>query len=214
MLNEMMNSGFEPNILVLTSLAGCYGKEKQTDDVVRILNQFLYVVTQIRKQEHGKITDCIEKGNQKLGFVVRYLMEERDGNENCRKEASELFNSIEDKLIKTSLWNHLIDLCVNLEVPNRTCDLLNLGLTLDIYTNMQNRSPTMWSLSVKRLSGEELPPVLGIYTGNENSLLSVIEPYLIEHNAPFQKNNDMAGRFDKTSEAVKSWLQSRGSSDI
>ncbi|PNX94006.1 hypothetical protein L195_g017171, partial [Trifolium pratense] len=77
-----------------------------------------------------------------------------------------------------------------------------------------NRSPTMWSLSVKRLSGEELPPVLGIYTGNENSLLSVIEPYLIEHNAPFQKNNDMAGRFDKTSEAVKSWLQSREGREI
>jgi hypothetical protein len=40
-------------------------------------------------------------------------------------------------------------------------------------------------------SREELPPVLGIYTGTRKnkSSPSVIEPYLIEHNAPFQKDN-------------------------
>ncbi|PNX93196.1 pentatricopeptide repeat-containing protein chloroplastic-like [Trifolium pratense] len=247
MLNEMMNSGFEPNILVLTSLAGCYGKAKRPDDVVRIFNQLLdlgispddrfcdcllYVMTQLPKQEHGKITDCIQKANPKLGFVVRYLMEERDGDGNFRKEASELFHSIDDFVIKKSTCNSLIDLCVNLEVPDRARDLLNLGVTLEIYPNMQNRSLTKWSLYVKSLStgtaltafyvwindmskalesGEELPPVLGIYTGTRKNKSSrrVIESYLNEHNAPFQKDNDMAGWFLTTSEAVKPWLQSR-----
>ncbi|WJX27307.1 hypothetical protein P8452_16140 [Trifolium repens] len=201
MLNEMMNCGFEPNILVLTSLTGCYGKAKRTDDVVRIFNQLLdlgispddrfcdrllYVMTQLPKQEHGKIADCIQKANPKLGFVVRYLMEKRDGDGNFRKEAAELFNSIDEFVIKKSMCNSLIDLCVNMEVPDRARDLLNLGLTLEIYTNMQNRSQTKWSLYVNSLltgtaltalhvwindlskaleSGEELPPVLGIYTG-------------------------------------------------
>ncbi|GAU38969.1 hypothetical protein TSUD_378450 [Trifolium subterraneum] len=247
MLNEMMNSGFEPNIFVLTSLASCYGKAKQPDDVVRIFNQLLdlgicpddrfcdcllYVMTQLPKQERGKITDCIEKANPKLGFVIRYLMEEMDGDGNFWKEASELFNSIDDFVIKKSMCNGLIDLCVNLEVLDRARDLLNLGLTLEIYTNMQNRSPTMWSLNVKSLStgvvltalhvwindltkalesGEELPPVLGIYTWTRKNKSSpiVIESYLIKHNAPFQKDNDMDGWFLTTSEAVKPWLQSR-----
>ncbi|WJX27314.1 hypothetical protein P8452_16145 [Trifolium repens] len=230
-LNEMMNCGFEPNILVLTSLASCYGKAKRHDDVVRIFNQLLdlgispddhfcdcllYVLTQLPKQEHGKITDCIEKANPKLGFVVRYLMEERDGDGIFRKEVSELFNSIDDFVIKKSMFNSLIDLCVNMEVPDRARDLLNLGLTLEIYTNMQNRSQTKWFLYVKSLSAgtaltalhvwindlskalesrEELPPVLGIYTGTRKNKSSprAIESYMIEHNAPFQKDNDMAG---------------------
>ncbi|MCI10955.1 pentatricopeptide repeat-containing protein, partial [Trifolium medium] len=140
-------------------------------------------MTQLPKQELGKITDCIQKANPKLGFVVRYLMEETDGDGNFRKEASELFNSIDDFVIKKSMCNSLIDLCVNLEVPDRARDLLNLGLTLEIYTNMQNRSQTKWSLYVKSLS-----------TGTALTALH---------------DNDMAGWFLTTSEAVKPWLQSR-----
>lgn len=34
MFNEMIESGFEPTIFVLTSLVQCYGKAKRTDDVV------------------------------------------------------------------------------------------------------------------------------------------------------------------------------------
>jgi pentatricopeptide repeat protein len=247
MLKEMMNCGLEPNLLVLTSLAGCYGRAKQTDDVVRIFDQLLdlglrpddrvsaclvHVMAQIPKQEHGRILDCIEKAKPKLGFVIRYLMEERDDDRIFFKEASELFNSIDDFVIKKSMCRSLIDLCVNLEVPNRARDLFNLGLTLELYTNMQNRSQTMWSLHVKNLtigttltalqvwmddlsnaleSGEELPPVLGIYTKKyDKSKLRVIESYLKEHNAPFQlfpKNNNNG--FLATTELAKSWLQSR-----
>ncbi|CAI8590524.1 unnamed protein product [Vicia faba] len=248
MLNEMIGCGFEPNILVLTSLAGCYGKTKRTDDVVRIFNQLLdlgisldnrlcdcllHVMTQIPKQEHGKITDCIEKANPKLGFVVRYLVEEKEGGVDFRKEASELFNTIDDYVIKKSLCNSLIDLCVNLDVLDRAHELLSLGHTLGIYTNIQIRSQTRWALHVKSLStgtaltalhvwindlskalesGEELPLVLGIQTAKYKSSFSVVESYLKEHNAPFEKDTD-TGWFLTTNEAVKSWLQSRGSSE-
>ncbi|XP_058726646.1 pentatricopeptide repeat-containing protein At4g16390, chloroplastic-like [Vicia villosa] len=248
MLNEMIACGFEPNILVLTSLAGCYGKAKRTDDVVRIFNQLLdlgvspddrlcvcllHVMTQIPKQEHGKITDCIEKANPKLGFVVRYLVEEREGGVDFRKEASELFNTIDDYVIKKSLCNSLIDLCVNLEVPDRARELLNLGHTLEIYTDIQIRSQTMWALHVKTLStgtaltalhvwindlskalesGEELPLVLGIHTAKNKSSSSVVQSYLKEHNAPFEKDTDSSW-FLTTNEEAKSWLQYKGSSE-
>jgi pentatricopeptide repeat protein len=246
MLKEMMNCGLEPNLLVLTSLAGCYGRAKQTDDVVRIFDQLLdlglrpddrvsaclvHVMAQIPKQEHGRILDCIEKAKPKLGFVIRYLMEERDDDRIFFKEASELFNSIDDFVIKKSMCRSLIDLCVNLEVPNRARDLFNLGLTLELYTNKQNRSQTMWSLHVKSFSivttltalqvwiddlsnalesGEELPPVLGIYTGKNMSKLRVIQSYLKEHNAPFQRfPEEKYNGFFTTNELAKSWLQSR-----
>ncbi|RHN72683.1 putative tetratricopeptide-like helical domain, pentacotripeptide-repeat region of PROPR [Medicago truncatula] len=166
MLNEMIGGGFEPNISILTSLIGCYGNAKRTDDVVRIFDKLLdlgissddrlcgrllHAMTRIPKQELGKITDCIEKANPKLGFVVRNLMEEREGAD-FRKEALELFNSIDDYVIKKSLCNKLIDLCVSMEVQDRAHDLFDLGLSPEIYTDIQNRSQTKWSLNLKSLS--------------------------------------------------------------
>ncbi|TKY72262.1 Pentatricopeptide repeat-containing protein [Spatholobus suberectus] len=252
MFNEMMESGFEPNIIVLTSLVHCYGKAKRTDDVVKIFNQLLdlgispddrfcscllYAMTQIPKEELGKLTCCIEKASPKLGSVLRYLMEKQEGDGDFRKEASELFNSTEAD-VKNSMCNCLIDLCVNLDVPDRARDLLDLGLTLEIYSDIQSRSQTKWSLHLKRLSvgaavtalsvwinalsmalelGEELPPLLGINTGHGNHKSDkalVFESYLKELKTPFQKATDKAGWFLATSEAATSWLQSRGSTEI
>ncbi|KAJ1420953.1 Tetratricopeptide-like helical domain superfamily [Sesbania bispinosa] len=255
MLNEMIRCGFQPNILVITSLVHCYGTAKQTDDVVKTFNQLLdlgispddrfcdcllYVMTQTPKEELGKIADCIEKANPKLGSVVRYLMGEEEGDGDFRNEALELFNSIDDD-VKKSLCNCLIDLCVNLDVLDRARDLLNLGLALEIYTDIQSRSQTKWSLHLKRLSlgtaltalhvwindlskalelGEELPPLLGINTGlgkhksSDKGLANIFESYLKELNAPFHKATDMAGWFLTTNQAAKSWLQSRGSTEV
>jgi hypothetical protein len=56
-------------------------------------------------------------------------MEEREGAD-FRKEALELLNSIDDYVIKNSLCNSLIDLCVKMEVQDRAHDLLDLGLSL------------------------------------------------------------------------------------
>ena len=124
MYNEMIESGFEPTIFVLTSLAQCYGKAKRTDDVVETFNQLLdlgitpddrfcgcllNVMTQTPKEELGKLTDCVEKANPKLGSVVRYLVEEVEGDGDFRKEASELFNSIIDE-VKKAFCNSQIDL--------------------------------------------------------------------------------------------------------
>ncbi|KAK7412736.1 hypothetical protein VNO78_04324 [Psophocarpus tetragonolobus] len=252
LFNEMMESGFEPNVIVLTSLVHCYGKARRTDDVVKIFNQLmdlgispddrfcdclLYAMTQVPKEEHGKLADCIEKANPKLGSVIRYLMEKLETVGDFRKEASELFNSTEAD-VKKSMCNCLIDLCVNLDEPDRARDLLDLGLTLQIYTSIQSRSQAKWFLHLKRLSvgaaltalsvwindlskalelGEELPPLLGINTGHgkhkfsEKVLPTVFESYLKELKAPFQKAANKAGWFLATSEEATSWLQSRGS---
>ncbi|XP_061344370.1 pentatricopeptide repeat-containing protein At4g16390, chloroplastic-like [Gastrolobium bilobum] len=251
MLNQMIESGFEPNVFVLTSLVQCYGKAKRTDDVVKIFKQLLdsgmipddrfyccllNVMTQTPKEELGKLTDSINKANTKLGSVVRHLVEEQEGDDDFRKETSELFNSI-DAEVKKPFCNCLIDLCLSLNVPERARDLLNLGVTLEIYTDIQSRSQTKWSLHLKTLSvgaamtalhvwmndlskalesGEDLPPLLGINTGqgkhkySDKGLASVFESHLKELNAPFHEAPDKTGWFLVTKAAVKSWLESRG----
>ncbi|KAK7412737.1 hypothetical protein VNO78_04325 [Psophocarpus tetragonolobus] len=249
-LNEMIQSGFQPTIFVLTSLIQCYGKAKRTDDVVKIFKQLqelgivpndhfccslLNVLTQTPKEELGKLTDCVEKANAKLGTVVRYLVGEQENDGDFRKETLELLSSI-DVEVKKPLCNCLIDLCVNLNVPKRACDLLDLGLMLEIYTNIQSRSQTQWSLHLKELSvgaamtalhvwindlskalesGEDLPPLLRINTGegkhkySDKGLASVFESYLKELNAPFHEAK--AGWFLVTKAAFKSWLESKDS---
>ncbi|MED6213887.1 Pentatricopeptide repeat-containing protein, chloroplastic [Stylosanthes scabra] len=255
-LNEMIDYGIQPDVFVLTSLVKCYGKAKRTDDVVKILNQFLglgivpddrfcdsllNIMIQTPKEELVKLTDCVEKANPKLGSVVRCLWEEQNGDVvDFRKGASELFNSVDGEL-KKSFCNNLIDLCVNLNKPDRACDLLDLGLRLGIYTDIQSRSQTMWYLHLKRLSlgaaltalcfwindlskalesGEDLPPLLGIDTGlgkhkfADEGLVSVFESHLRELNAPFHEATHKAGWFFTTNEAVKLWLQSRSSTKV
>lgn len=255
-LNEMIESGFQPTIFVLTSLVQCYGKAKQTDNVVKTFKQLLdlgiipddrfcccllNVMTQTPKEELGKLTDCIDKANSKLGSVVRYLVEEQEGDGDFKMKASEFFNLI-DTEVKKAFCNCLIDLCVNLNVPARARDLLDLGLTLQIYTHVQSRSETQWSLHLKTLSpgaaltalhvwindlskalesAEDLPPLLGINTGQgkynysdtDKGLASVFESHLKELDAPFHEAPDKAGWFLMTNVAAKSWLESRGSTD-
>ena len=256
MLKEMISCGFEPNILVLTMFVHCYGKAKRTYDVVNIFNQFwdagitpddrlcdclVYVMTQIPKEEHGKITNCIQKANPRLGYIVTYLMEESEGDDdgNFMKETSELLSSTADS-VKKSLCNNLIDLCVKFGLQQKARNFLDLGLTLEIYSDVQSRSETQWCLNLKKLSvgaamtafhvwiddlskafesGEELPQVLGISTGpwrhkrSDKDLASVFESYLKELNSPFHKATNMAGWFFTTSQEAKSWLQSRGSTE-
>ncbi|KAL6197734.1 hypothetical protein ACLB2K_033339 [Fragaria x ananassa] len=255
MLNEMVEAGFQPNIFILTSLIQCYGKAKRTDDVVRAFNQLLElginpderfcgcllnVMTLTPKDELSKLTDCIKRGNEKLGSVVRLLVETQDSSENFKKEASELLTSVGSD-VKKAYCNCLIDLCVNLDLLERACELLDLGLTLEIYTDIQSRSPTQWSLYLKGLSlgaaltalhvwindlsrslesGEELPPLLGINTGHgkhkysDKGLASVFESHLKEVDAPFHEAPDKVGWFLTTKVAVMSWLESRRSPEV
>ncbi|XP_021719834.1 pentatricopeptide repeat-containing protein At4g16390, chloroplastic-like [Chenopodium quinoa] len=249
-LNEMVESGFEPNIFVLTSLIQCYGKANRTDDVVstfdrvlelgitpddRFCGCLLNVMTQTPKEELNKLIECIVKANEKLGNVVKILLEAETSEEHFKGAASELFDSISTD-VKKAYCNCLIDLCVNLNMLNRACELLDLGLTFQIYRDLQSRTPTQWSLHLKSLSlgaaltllhvwttdlekaiesGEELPPLLGINTGHgkhkysEKGLAGVIVAHLKKLNAPFHEAPDKLGWFLTTKAAAQSWLESR-----
>ncbi|CAK8564464.1 unnamed protein product [Lathyrus sativus] len=255
MMIEMVESGFEPTIFVLTSLVQCYGKAKRNDDVVKTFNDLLNmgiepddqfcgcllnVITQTPKEELGKLTDCVAKANPKLGSVVRYLVEGLEGDGEFRIYASELLGSITDK-VRRAFCNSLIDLCINLDLLDKACVLLDLGLTLEIYPDIQSKSQTQWSLHLKGLSvgaaltafhvwindlsksfesGEDLPPLLGINTGHgkhrysEKGLADVIESHIKELNAPFWESPDKAGWFLTTQVAVSSWIKSRDSSKL
>ncbi|XP_054777422.1 pentatricopeptide repeat-containing protein At4g16390, chloroplastic [Prosopis cineraria] len=255
MLNEMIESGFEPNIFVLTSIVQCYGKAQRTDDVVKTFYRLLdlgivpddrfsgcllNVMTLAPKEELGKLTDCVDKANPKLGSVVRYLVGGPEDDGNFRKESSELFDSI-DAEVKKAFCNCLIDLCVNLNKLERASELLDMGLALEIYSDIQSRSQTQWALHLKSLSlgaaltalhvwindlsktlesGEDLPPLLGINTGHgkhkysDKGLASVLESRLKEMDAPFHEAPDQAGWFLTTQVAAKSWLESRRSPEL
>ena len=254
-LNEMLEAGFEPNIFVLTSLIQCYGKAQRTDDVVRTFHRLLElgitpdelfwgcllnVMTQTPKEELSKLTDCVEKADSKLGHVVKLLVGEKDSDGDFKRETSELFDSIGAD-VRKAYCNCLIDLCVNLNLLQRACGLLDLGLTLEIYTDIQSRSSTQWSLFLKGLSlgaaltalhvwindlskalesEEELPPLLGINTGHgkhkysDKGLAAVFESHLKELNAPFHEAPDKVGWFLTTKVAAKSWLESRRSPEL
>ncbi|KAK2978533.1 hypothetical protein RJ640_010179 [Escallonia rubra] len=255
-LNEMLDAGFEPNIYVLTSLIQCYGKANRTDDVVRTFNRILElgitpderscgcllnVMTQTPKEELVKLTGCIEKANPKLGVVVKLLVEETNiEGDIFKSEAGELLDSIGAD-VRKAYCNCLIDLCINLNLLERACELLDLGLTLEIYTDIQSKSPIQWSLHLKSLSlgaaltalhiwmndlskvledGEELPSLLGINTGHgkhkysDKGLAGVFESHLKELNAPFHEAPDKVGWFLTTKVAAKSWLESRRSHEV
>lgn len=254
-LNDMVEAGFDPNIFVLTSLIQCYGKAKRVDDVVRTFNRLidlgltpddrfcgclLNVITQTPKEELSKLIDCIERANPKLGFVVKLLLGEQDMEGDFRTKASELFSVVSPD-VRKAYCNCLIDLGVNLDILDKACELLDLGLTLEIYTDLQSRSPTQWSLYLKGLSlgaaltalhvwindltkvlesGEELPPLLGINTGHgkhkysDKGLASVFESHLKELNAPFHEAPEKVGWFLTTKVAAKSWLESRGPPEL
>ncbi|GMN36627.1 hypothetical protein TIFTF001_006164 [Ficus carica] len=253
-LNEMLEAGYEPNIFVLTSLIQCYGKAKRIDDVVKTFNQLLdlgitpderfcscllNVMTQSPKEELSKITACIEKAYPKLGYVIKLLLEGDDENGSFKKEASELFETIGAD-VRKAYCNCLIDLCTNLNLSDRASELLDLGLAQEVYTDLQSRSPSQWSLNLKGLSlgaaltalhvwiddlsktlesGEDFPPLLGINTGHgkhkysDKGLAGVIESHLKELDAPFHDSPDNAGWFLTTKVAAKSWLESRRSSE-
>ncbi|OWM83306.1 pentatricopeptide repeat-containing protein At4g16390, chloroplastic [Punica granatum] len=255
MLNEMIEAGFEPNIFVLTSMIQCYGKAQRTDDVVNSFNRLLElgivpddrfcgcllnVMTQTPNEELGKLVNCIERANPKLGCVVKILIEDDNVDADFKEEASGLFNSVSAE-VRKAYCNCLIDLCVNANLLERACELLDLGLTLEIYRDIQSRSPTQWSLHLKSLSlgaaltalhvwindllravssAEELPPLLGINTGHgkhkysDRGLASTFEEHLKELNAPFHEAPDKVGWFLTTKVAAKSWLESRSSLEV
>lgn len=254
-LKEMMDAGCEPNIYILTSLIQCYGKAGRMDDVVRTFDQvldsgiepdarfcgsLLNVMTQAPKEEIGKLANCIGKANPKLGYVVNLILNEENKEEEMfSKQARDLLESIGADF-KKAFCNCLIDLCVGLNQLERACQLLDLGLSLEIYTDIMSRTPTQWSLHLKSLSlgaaltalhvwmndlskalenGEELPELLGINTGHgkhkfsEKGLAGTFELHLKELNAPFHEVTDKVGWFLTTKVAAVSWLESRKSQE-
>ncbi|KAI3990422.1 hypothetical protein MKX01_021357 [Papaver californicum] len=218
MLCEMLEASFEPISL-----------SNQINDVLKTFDRLL---------DLGIIPDdrfccclvslvgCIEKANPKISNVVKLLV-----------EGGGIIESINTD-VRKAYCNVLIDLCVNLNQLDKACELLELGLSLEIYTAIQSRSPIQWTLNLKSLSlgaaltalhiwisdlskaldnGEDLPPLLGINTGhgkhNSEGLASVFAAHLKELNTPFHEASDKVGWFFTTKVAAVSWLELRKSSE-
>ncbi|MED6202935.1 Pentatricopeptide repeat-containing protein, chloroplastic [Stylosanthes scabra] len=67
--------------------------------------------------------------------------------------------------------------------------------------------------------GEDLPPLLGINTGqrknkpSDKGLFSVLESHLKELSAPFHEHPNKAGWLLAATAEAKSWLESKGSAE-
>ncbi|KAL5210614.1 hypothetical protein ABZP36_006237 [Zizania latifolia] len=255
-LNEMVEAGFKPNIFILTSLIRCYGKAGRTDDVVRSFTMLedlgivpddrfcgclLTVAAGTPAEELDKVIDCIGRSNAQLGSVVKLLVDRAAPGEHLREAAGDLLGSVRG-VVKMPYCNCLMDLAVNLNQTEKACALLDVALQLGIYTNVQTRTQTQWSLHLRGLSvgaalttlhvwtsdlytavqaGEELPPLLGIHTGqgkntysSDRGLAAVFESHLKELDAPFHEAPDKAGWFLTTSVAAKHWLETRKSAEL
>ncbi|CAN6477794.1 unnamed protein product [Victoria cruziana] len=248
MLDRMLEAGFEPNIFVLTSLIQCYGKAKKTADVVKTFDRLmamgitpdyrlcgclLSVIIQTPGEELGPLVNCIERADGKLGSFVKLLLQEETAAQVLKPQAARLFDSISVDARK-AYWNCLIDLCVNLKQLDAARELLEFGIENNIYTDIQSKTTTEWSLHLRSLSlgaaltaldawmkemsaavdnGEDLPPLLGINTGHgkhqysEKGLASLLESHLKEIDAPFHESTQKVGWFFSTSAAVKLWLR-------
>ncbi|GAA0183066.1 hypothetical protein LIER_30547 [Lithospermum erythrorhizon] len=187
MFNELMESGFEANIFVFTSLIQAYGKANRTNDIVNTFDQLiemgitpderftcclLNVINQIPKEELYKVTKCIEKANPKLGSVVQLIVHgDKTDGKTFREEAAELFQQIGAD-VRKAYCNCLIDLCVNLDQLERACELFDLGMRIEIYHEVHAKTPTQWYLNVKSLSLGAALTALHIWI---NDLTKVIE---------------------------------------
>ncbi|KAK6133191.1 hypothetical protein DH2020_033081 [Rehmannia glutinosa] len=213
-LNEMLEAGFEPNIFVLTSIIQCYGKAGRTDDVVRTFDRVL----ELGITPDGRLVGCL------LNVITQAPKEELGKLTSCIEKAKPARSYRETP--------HQLE---------RACELLDLGLALEIYTDIMSKTPAQWSLHLKSLSlgaaltalhiwmndlskalesGEEFPSLLGINTGHgkhkfsEKGLAGVFEAHLKELNAPFHEAPDKIGWFLTTKVAATSWLESRRSRDV
>ncbi|KAM1124087.1 hypothetical protein ACFX2I_005402 [Malus domestica] len=176
---QMISKELSPNWVTYATLLRAYGIARYCDDALNVYKEM---------KEKGlelNLVNCIERADEKLGYVLKLLVEKQESSEKFNNEDSQLFNSIGSD-VKKAYSNCLIDLCVNLNLLERACELLDLGITLQIYIGLQSRSQTQWSLYLNGLSlgaaltalhvwindlsrvlesGEELLPLLGINTG-------------------------------------------------
>ncbi|XP_057850628.2 pentatricopeptide repeat-containing protein At5g46580, chloroplastic [Cryptomeria japonica] len=253
MFNEMKEAGFRPSLMVYTCLIQCYGKSKRFDEFVKTFNvlldegiipddkfcsSLLWILTLCEKEETGKVVECIQNVNPKLGLLVKMLQEE-DMNLPVFQEELQIFLKQASKTVQRSFCNSLIDLCHNFNFRERALNLLYLGMRFGLYQNLHTKSPTEWCLDLRSLSfkaaitafddwvsnlskakksGEEMPPSLGIQTGRgghtnspEQALVALFESHLREIEFPFEKSTTRIGWFFTTRDAAISWLQSRSS---
>ncbi|KVH98954.1 pentatricopeptide repeat-containing protein At4g16390, chloroplastic-like [Cynara cardunculus var. scolymus] len=134
-LEEMLEAGFKRDVYVLTDLLQCYRKSNRIDDVVRTLDRItevditpnersciclLKVMTEVPREEMGRVTRCIERANPKLGNVVKRVVESPDvEDEIFKNEVSEVVSQVGDDDSRRAYCKCLIDLCVYLRKPEK-----------------------------------------------------------------------------------------------
>lgn len=166
MFSEMLEMGHKPTIFVFTSLIQCYGRAKQTDNVVRtvgVLPEFevepddrfcgclLNVATMTPSEELGKIINCFDSINPSLSSFVKLILDKNSSVQIVRERAMELLDSL-DEDVKKPYCNCLIDICINFEQKDQACELFDLAVKSEIYNNLQEKQETQWILKAKGLS--------------------------------------------------------------
>lgn len=167
LLNEMLVAGYEPNLLIFTSLIQGLGRCKRFDDVSRVYDQLLEaglspdervcgcllsVLTLCGKEEEfHKVLSCIRNANSSLASVAKFLTEAAVDIEVVMQDLRAVLTKC-SRDVRKPYCNCLIDLCWNYNFPERAHELLKLGTSFDLYSGLQSKTPTEWILNLKTLS--------------------------------------------------------------
>ncbi|KAF3319997.1 pentatricopeptide repeat-containing protein [Carex littledalei] len=166
MFSEMLDMGHKPTIFVFTSLIQCYGRAKQTDDVVRVVGMLpefqvkpddrfcgclLNVATKTPSEELGKIINCIDSVDPNVGSFVKLLLDKNSSIQIIRERASELLDSLNEG-VRKPYCNCLIDICINFGQKDQAHELFDLAVQSKIYYDLQERQENQWILKTKGLS--------------------------------------------------------------
>lgn len=249
--SQMVEAGYQIDVMAYTSLLQAYGNAKEYNKVQEILDEMTSVNCAPDErlccvilnlldscdtdEELGILRSCLRMCSSTMDTIVGQIFEENLVLRELRGELQSLLSDITEEAHKP-ICNSLMQLSWHKGDRNHSFQLLSLFRVLGVYTGLQTKSPTMWSLHLRSLStgaahcallswlssvryaikeGQELPGRIIIETGvgnqlnaDEFRLIVVISSLLKECSSPFKECADRKDWLEASGVDVTQWLES------
>lgn len=250
MFSSLVDAGYQADVMAYTCLLQAYGNAKDYKKVEEILNEMVLVncapddrlccvVLNLlnscdRNEDVALIRSCLRKCNVMLDSIVGQIYEDKIVLRNLRSEFGSLLKNIAEEAHKP-ICNSLMQLAWHKGERNHAFLLLPMLHLLGVYSDLQSKSSTMWSLHLRSLStgaahcallswlsslryaiqeGKELPSRMIIETGvgrqvngDELRLIVVISSVLNDMSSPFEECAERQDWLEASGTSVRQWLQ-------
>ena len=250
MFSSLTEAGYRPDVMAYTCLLQSYGNAKDYKKVKEILDEMASVNcatddrlccvvlnllnTCDRNEDFELVRSCLRMCNTALDNIVGQLFESNIVLENLRSDFQSLLIDIAEEAQKP-VCNSLMQLTWHKGDRNHAFQLLQLLRSLNIYSGLQSKSSTMWSLQLRCLSsgaahcallswlsslryaiqeGQELPSKIIIETGvgrqtnsDELRLIVVMSSILKDMSSPFEECAERRDWLEASGVDVRQWFQ-------